>query len=214
MMKFKGISATVEEYRKMKYKILSNGSEKTVKTILFCSSHRGEGNSTVFLNFGQTLAAEGYRVLMVDADLRHPSLHRLFHLEKENGLTDLCFGNSSLENVMKKTMWDNLRVVTGGNAYANPSSVFESEFLGASIEQMKMQGDWVLFDSPPMNSCSDAIALAGKVDGVVLVVESERTRREVALQYKDRLEKSGARILGVVLNKRRFHIPGWVYNRL
>lgn len=65
-----------------------------------------------------------------------------------------------------------------------------------------------------MNSCSDVIALAGKVDGVVLVVESERTRREVALQYKDRLEKSGAHILGVVLNKRRFHIPEWVYNRL
>ena len=214
LSKFKDTSLTVEEYRKMKYKILSNGSEKAVKTILFCSSHRGEGNSTVFLNFGQTLAAEGYRVLMVDADLRHPSLHRLFRLEKENGLTDLCFGNSSLENVMKKTMWDNLRVVTGGNAYANPSSVFESEFLGASIEQMKMQGDWVLFDSPPMNSCSDAIALAGKVDGVVLVVESERTRREVALQFKDRLEKSGAHILGVVLNKRKYHVPKWIYRRL
>jgi protein-tyrosine kinase len=214
LSKFKDTSLTVEEYRKMKYKILSNGSEKTVKTILFCSSHRGEGNSTVFLNFGQTLAAEGYRVLMVDADLRHPSLHRLFRMEKENGLTDLCFGNSSLENVMKKTLSDNLWVVTSGNSYANPSSVFESEFLGASIEQMKMQGDWVLFDSPPMNSCSDAIALAGKVDGVVLVVESERTRREVALQFKDRLEKSGAHILGVVLNKRKYHIPNWVYNRL
>jgi capsular exopolysaccharide synthesis family protein len=214
MMKFKGISATVEEYRKMKYKILSNGSEKAIKTILFCSSHRGEGSSTVFLNFGQTLAAEGYRVLMVDADLRHPSLHRLFRLEKENGLTDLCFGNSSLENVMKKTMWDNLWVVTGGNSSSNPSSVFESEYLDSSIEQMKTQADWVLFDSPPLNSCSDAIALAGKVDGVVLVVQAERTRREVALQYKDRLEKSGAHILGVVLNKRRFHIPDWVYKRL
>jgi capsular exopolysaccharide synthesis family protein len=214
LLKFKHADLAVEEYRKMKYKILASGPGKPMKTILFCSSHRGEGTSTVFMNFGQTLAGEGYRVLLVDANFRHPTLHRLFHLQQENGLTDLCFGNDNLENVMKNTMWNNLWVVTSGNSYNNPSAAFESEFLDASIERMKMQVDWVLFDSPPMHSCSDSLALAGKVDGVVLVVEFERTRREVLQQYKDRLEKNGAHILGVVLNKRRFHIPKWVYNRL
>jgi len=214
MLKFKHADLAVEEYRKMKYKILGNGHEKTIKTILFCSSHRGEGTSTVFVNFGQTLAGEGYRVLLVDANLRHPTLHRLFQLEQENGLTDLCFGNDNLETVIKNTMWNNLRVVTSGNSYNNPAAAFESEFLDASIEKMKIQGDWVLFDSPPLHSCSDAMALAGKVEGVVLVVESERTRREVIQQYKDRLEKNGAHILGVVLNKRKFYIPKFVYNRL
>ncbi|NWF56545.1 MAG: CpsD/CapB family tyrosine-protein kinase [Syntrophaceae bacterium] len=213
-VKFKDPSMAVEEYRKMKYKILANGPGKPIKTILFCSSYRGEGTSTVFLNFGQTLAGEGYRVLLVDANLRHPTLHRLFHLPQENGLTDLCFGNDNLETVLKNTLWNNLWVVTSGHSYNNPTAAFESEFLETSIEGMKMQGDWVLFDAPPMNSCSDALALAGKVDGVVLVVEYERTRREVLQQYKDRLEKNGAHILGVVLNKRRFHIPRWVYNRL
>jgi capsular exopolysaccharide synthesis family protein len=214
LLKFKDTSLAVEEYRKMKYKILANGPGKTIKTILFCSSHRGEGASTVFVNFGQTMAGEGYRVLLVDANLRNPTLHRLFHLEQKNGLTDLCFRSDNLETVLKNTMWNNLWVVTSGNSYNNPAAAFESEFLDVSIERMKMQGDWVLFDSPPMNSYSDSLALAGKVDGVVLVVEFERTRREVLQQYKDRLEKNGAHILGVVLNKRRFPIPKWIYNRI
>ncbi len=212
--KFSGTSVAIEEYRKMKHKILTNGSEKAIKTVLFCSSHREEGNSTVAVNFGQTLSAEGYRVILVDANLRHPSLHRLFHLEKENGLTDLCFERTILARVMKPTVLNNLWVVTSGNPYSNPAAIFESEFFDAMVEQMKMQVDWVIFDSPPLNSCGDAITLARKMDGVVLVLQSEKTRREVVLQYKDRLQKTGAHILGVVLNKRRFHIPKWVYNRL
>lgn len=212
--KFNGTSVAIEEYRKMKHKILTNGSGKAVKTLLFCSSHGGEGNSTVAVNFAQTLSAEGYRVLLVDTNLRRPTLHRLFHLEQDNGLTDLCFGGSNLGLVIKPSLLPNLWVVTSGDPYSNPAAIFESEFFDSLVERMKMQADWVIFDSPPLSSCGDAITLARKMDGVVLVVQSERTRREVVLQYKERLQKSGAHILGVVLNKRRFHIPQWVYNRL
>jgi Mrp family chromosome partitioning ATPase len=79
---------------------------------------------------------------------------------------------------------------------------------------MKEQADWVLFDTPPLNSYNDAITLAARTDGVVLVLEAEKTRREVVQKVCERLEESGIRILGTVLNKRRMYIPDWAYNRL
>jgi len=206
---------SVEEYQKMKYRILNCDANKPIKTILFCSSNKGEGNSTVLVQFAQTLAAEGYRVLLVDADVRNPNLHRLLRMERENGLTELSFGdNKKVADVMKETSLPNLWVVTNGAPYSNPLTIFESEFFDLLIDQMKIQTDWVLFDSPPLNSSSASIALAGKVDGIVLVIQAEKTRWEVVQESKERLEKGGGRILGVVLNKRRFHIPGWVYGKL
>jgi capsular exopolysaccharide synthesis family protein len=214
LTKFKKTSLTVEEYRKMQHKIFNNKLDKPIKSILFCSSHRGEGNSTVCLNFAQTLAGQGYRVLLVDADLRNPTLHHMFQFDQGRGLTDLCLGNTDLQKGMKNTMLDNLWVITSGIPYSNPSAIFGSEAFDALLDQMKVQADCILFDSPPLDSYDDSIALAAKVDGVVLVVQSEKTRREVAHKSKDRLGTTGAHILGVVLNRRRFHIPGWLYKRL
>ena len=214
LSKSKETALALEEYRKMKNKIFSFESDKPIKTILFCSSHRGEGNSTVCLNFAQTLAVQGYRVFLVDANLRNPTLHSPFQLGQVNGLTDLCLGNTRMEDTMKKTMLDNLWVMTSGVPYSNPSAIFGSEAFDALLDQIKSQADCILFDSPPLDSYDDSIALAAKVDGVVLVIESEKTRREVAHKSKQRLENTGARILGVVLNKRKLYIPNWLYKRL
>jgi Mrp family chromosome partitioning ATPase len=111
-------------------------------------------------------------------------------------------------------MVDNLRVITSGNPHPNPVNIFRSDFFDSWIDQMKGQGDWVLFDSPPPNMYSDSIALAGKVDGVVLVVQAEKTRVKVIQNTRDLLENGGGNILGVVLNKRHFHIPDWLYKTL
>ena len=214
-IKSKDILMTMEEYRKMKYRILNYDSDRIIKTILFCSWGKGEGNSTVLLQFAQTLAAEGYRVLLVDANLHFPNLHQLLRMEREDGLTDLLLGNrESMADVMKETTLNNLWIITSGSPYPNPVAIFETNFFDPVIDQMKIQADWVLFDSPPLHSYSDSFALARKVDGVVLVVQAEKTRWEVAQESKERLENNGGRILGVVLNKRRFHVPQWLYRRL
>ena len=213
--KSKKFAATVEEYRRMKHKILAFDPNNTLKTILFCSSDRGEGNSTVLLHFGQILASEGYRVILVDGNLRRPNLHRLLRVERDYGLGDFQVRGKNLDvaELMKDTSLDNLWLITSGY-HPNPGAIFEEEVFESQLEKLKAQGDWVLFDSPPLNSYNDAIALAGKVDGIVLVAQAEKTRWEVLQECKVRLEKSGGRILGVVLNKRRFHIPKWVYKRL
>ena len=207
----------VEEYQRMKYKILHDESDVIVKSLLFCSPGRREGTSTVLIHFAQTLAVEGNRVLLVDANLRNPYLHQTFHLPRENGLTEMIFSGSSFRNIdqfIKATNLDNLWIITSGQPYANPNSILESGYLGELNENLKRQWDWILFDCPPVNAYSDSIAIACRTDGIVIVVQAEKTRWEVVQGTRERLENCGGRVLGVVLNKRRFHIPGWIYERL
>ena len=115
---------------------------------------------------------------------------------------------------MKRTETEGLFMVTAGSPVANPFSLFESASINAVIESMRNEADWILLTAPPVNAYNDTVALAKKVDGVVLVVEAEQTRWEVAQSAKERLEDARANILGVVLNNRKFHIPGWIYRRL
>jgi capsular exopolysaccharide synthesis family protein len=129
-------------------------------------------------------------------------------------VAQLFSGKDEILAVMKRTEAEGLFVVTAGSPVANPSSFFESARINALIEEMRKQADWILLTAPPVNAYNDAVTLAKKVDGVVLVVEAEQTRWEVAESAKERLEDAKAKILGVVLNNRKFHIPGWIYRRL
>jgi capsular exopolysaccharide synthesis family protein len=187
-----------------------------LKTILFCSPTRREGNSTVLMHFSQTLAAEGSKVLLVDANLRDSNLHKAFHLQRENGLTELVSEQRprDFDHFIKETSLENLYVITSGSPHPNPCSVFESDYFGTLLDQLKVQWDWVLIDSPAITSCSDSNALASKVDGIILVIQAEKTRWEVGQEIRAQLENCGGRILGVILNKRRLPIPRWIYRAL
>lgn len=213
-VKFRNVSQAMEEYLRMKNNILRLNLGKKIKTLLFLSPTEEEGNSTVLKNFVITLASEGERVLLVDANLRNPVFHKVFNLKKENGLTELLLEQRTLMEVIKSTSLDNLFVVTCGADCPSPSFAFESKSLDFHIGKMKGQADWVLFDSPPINLFNDAIILASRVDGVVMVIQAEKTRWEVAQRAKQRIESSNRNIIGVVLNKRRFYIPRWLYRRL
>lgn len=213
-VKCMNVSQAMEVYLRMKHNILHLNLGKKIKTLLFLSPTEGEGNSTVLKNFVMTLASEGERVLIVDANLRNPVFHKLFNLKKENGLAELLLGQRTLMEVIKPTSLDNLFVVTCGADCPSPSVVFESKSLDFHIGKMKGQADWVLFDSPPINLFNDAMILASRVDGVVMVIQAEKTRWEVVHRAKQRIENSNQNIVGVVLNKRRFYIPGWLYHRL
>ena len=212
--RFKIYRLTWEQCGQIKHNILGSTSGKNIRTLLFSSPTQGEGNSTILINFAMSLTSEGERVLLVDSNLRNPSLHHVFNLEKENGFAELILGKVTLKDVIKETLFDNLFVITCGMDHFSPSSVFKSNSLGNHIEEMKRQADWIIFDAPQINSYDDSSTLASKVDGVVMVVEAEKTRWEVAQLAKQRIENGKGKILGVVLNKRQSHIPDWLYKRL
>lgn len=211
---FKAHPQVVEEYHRMKRTLLATVPDGKLQTILFLSSTNGEGTSTVLKNFAITLASSGDAVLLVDANLRNPSLHDSLNVEKNNGLTELLFDNITFKDAIKKTQVNNLSVVTSGIPPSNPFSLFESKSLDYLIAQMKTQADWVLFDSPPINIYNDASPLATKMDGVVMVVQAENTRWEVAQSAKERIKNAKVNLLGVILNRRKMHIPDWAYKML
>ena len=213
-IRFKFSSQIEEEFHRLKYNILHTTSGSKIKALLFSSANKREGNSTVLVNFAISLASEEERVLIVDANLLDPSFHHIFNLEREKGLTELFLAKHMLQEVIKKTQVNHLSVVTSGIPYPDPFSIFESASLCSCIEEMKTQADWVLFDSPPISSYNDAVALAAKVDGVVMVIEAEKTRWETAQDAKGRVENGRNNIIGVVLNKRRFYVPKWLYKTL
>ena len=213
-LSFKVPHQIAEEYHRMKHTLLATSPEGKIKTLLFFSSTEGEGTSTTIINFALTLASEGDKVLLVDANLRNPSFHDAFSVERKDGLTELVHGNKTLEEVIKKTPVKNLSVITSGIPHTSPSSLLESKKLDHLIEQMKVETRWILFDSPPINSYNDSSTLAAKVDGAIMVVLAEKTRWEVAQSARQRLEKGKVKILGVILNKRQMHIPDWAYKML
>ena len=203
-----------EEYHRMKQLILNANPDRKIKTVLFSSSREGEGTSTVTRDFAVTLASTGDTVLLVDANVRNPVLHDSFNLEKRTGLTELLTGGNSLNDAIKKTEIPNLSVITSGVPPANASSIFQSKLLDSLLEQLKQQADWVLFDAPPIHSYNDASTLAGKMDGVIMVLQAESTRWEVAQSARERIESEKVKILGAVLNRRKMYIPNWAYKIL
>jgi capsular exopolysaccharide synthesis family protein len=204
----------VEEYHHMKQTITTLSSDREIKALLFCSSIQGEGTTTVLINFALTMASEGDRVLVVDANLRRPAIYEALNLELKTGFTDLLTGKAAVADAVKKTAVENLSAITCGTRSSNPFALLESSQLPLIIEQLKPLADWVLFDAPPVISCNDAGALAAKLDGVIMVIEAEKTRWEVVNSARQRMGKSSGKILGAVLNKRQMHIPDWAYNIL
>ncbi len=179
-------------------------------------SYRGEGASTVAANISTVLAqhSEGC-VLLVDANIRCPSVHQIFETRLAPGLVNVSAPDrKSNENIIVSWCARNLHILTAGITNGYPLPLFHSDYFAKLINSMKEYYRYVVIDMPPLKEASSAARLASLCDGVVLVVEAERLRREVVLKTKVQLLKWNAKTLGVVLNKRRFHVPGWLYRRL
>jgi capsular exopolysaccharide synthesis family protein len=203
-----------EESKRLQNSIISLMPDAKQRILLFTGVNDGEGSETVVIRFGLVLAAWGEQVLLIDACVREPSLHKSFGIERAPGTTELLSGKRTLPDVMHRSALKNLLIIPGGSPVNNPFVAQELRTLDAATDVMKGFADWIIFLGPPVNAYDDASALARVVDGVVLVVEAEKTRWEVARSAKERLERAGANIMGAVLNNRRRHIPGWIYRNL
>ena len=172
--------------------------ERPLHTLLVTSSDPDEGKSTTLANLAVTLAQAEQRVILVDCDLRRPALHTLFGVTNEAGLTTLLVDKAP-KITLQPTGVDGLRLLTAGPTTLRPSDVLGSRRMDALIERLKSEADIVLFDAPPITAATDALVLATKLDGVLLVAQSGKTRRDRARNAVQSLQKVHVHVVGVVL---------------
>jgi non-specific protein-tyrosine kinase len=192
-------SAVAEAYRTLRTNLQLSSLDQPLRTLLVASAGADEGKSTTLANLAVTFAQAGRRTILVDSDLRRPSLHGLFGTPNDRGLTTMLLQDDA-PAPLAETPIEGLRLLPSGPVPPNPSELLASRRLEGAIERLKDDADLVLFDSPPALAVSDAAVLSRRVDGVVLVVSAGRTRREHAARARQVLERAGARLLGVVLN--------------
>jgi protein-tyrosine kinase len=208
-------STTVERYQDLKTNILTRHPDGSIKVILFAGTAHGDGSSTTAVNFATTMAGDcKLKVLLVDINLRTPCLHEVFKIAKTPGLSDILTNSGKMASCVQKVGPGDFYVLTSGRDHSGPVGLFESSQFDQFLKAMREKFDYVILDAPPAPACSEARVLCSKVDGVVLVVESGKTRRQVALKAKRQLEEAGGKILGIVLNKQRYYIPDFIYRRL
>lgn len=200
------------ELCRLKFGLLSAMKARLSRLIVFSSATRREGNTTVLSYFGQHLARSGENVILLDANLRHPSMHEIFNVQKSAGLAEIVLEGRGLEECLKPIQ-GSLSVITSGHADPDRTGdILESESFDHLLIELWCRPGWVLCDSAPVTLYNDATLLATKLDGIVMTLKAESTRQEVAETAKKRLERAGANIIGMVLNRRQQHIPGWLYN--
>lgn len=205
-------SPVSEAYRSLRTNLQFSAVDKPLKTLLVTSANPIEGKSLTVANLGVVMAQAGHSVVLIDADLRRPTLHRIFGLTKEEGLTNaLLQGNPSPDGYLQATKVENLRVLTSGPLPPNPSELLSSERMRKLIEHLKGQADVLLFDSPPSLAVTDAAVLSSQVDGVLLVVDAGACRRDLAARAVEGLSKVGGNVLGAVLNKLSPRGSGYYY---
>lgn len=204
-----------EYYQSLRVNLRNLYADNAIRTILFCSTAHGDGSTTTASNFAATLAkVRQSKVLLVDANFRTPRLHDMCKIDHSPGLSDYIENEDKSVFPMPWKGWTSLYVLPCGSLQSGPLSLFESNRFAKFLEEMREQFDYVILDGPPLPKFSELRVICSKVDGVVLVVKAGETRRQVALRAKKELEDAGAKILGVVINKRKYYIPEWIYKRL
>ena len=192
-------SIVSEAYRTLRTNIQYSSFDKTIKTIVVTSAEAAEGKSTVSGNLALSFAQNEKRVIIVDCDLRKPSVHKNFKLSNLSGLSEVLIGKEDLDNVIQNRN-ENLDILTSGKIPPNPSEMLSSTAMTNLIQKLGEKYDIVILDSAPLQAVTDAQILSTKVDGTILVVRAQRTSRESVIDAKNLLTKVGANILGTVLH--------------
>jgi capsular exopolysaccharide synthesis family protein len=194
-------SAVSEAYRTLRTNIQFANVDNVMKRILFTSAGPAEGKSSTVANLAVSMAQSGKSVLIIDADMRNPSQHKIFKVPSNNGLsTTLVEEVTSLEFVVN-TQTEGLDLLVAGPMPPNPAELLGSKRMKQVLYDLSKAYDIVLIDSPPTIAVTDSSILAQSVDGVVLVLASGEVNRDYAKRAKEQLDKVGAKIIGTVLNK-------------
>jgi len=202
-------------WHELQNRIISRYPQKTIKTLLVTGASYRVGVTSTVVKFAQSMAkAKNRKVLIVDANLKAPSLHQRYHIDPTGGVSELLADNNTNVFNFRKVGSEDLYVFACGRRYEDGKCSFESRRFDTFLNFARAKFDCTILDSAPITSFSESQAICSKVDGVLLVLEAGKTRRQVAIRAKKELEEAGGKLLGVVLNKRRYYIPEWIYQRL
>lgn len=195
-------SVVSESFRTLRTNIQYSNIDNEIKTIIVTSASSDEGKSSVVSNLAVSVAYTGKKVLVIDCDLRKPTIHKLMEISNLKGLTNVLIGEMELEEIVHKSgELETLYILTSGPIPPNPSELLGSRTMENFLNSLKSEYDMIIIDSPPVGLVTDAAVLSTKADGVLLVVAAAEVEIEEIKRAQELLEKVNANILGVVLNK-------------
>lgn len=205
----------LERYEEIKTKILTHYPGEEIKTIMLTGTTHGGGVSTTTINFANTLViGKKLKVLLIDVNMRTPRFRDFFEIDHGRGLKELIIDDDNDAFKILKIGQSQLFVLGTGSDTVGPVGLIESKKFDDFLIKARNLFDYILLDAAPIPHFSESRILCDKVDGVVLVIEAGMTRKHVAQRAKKEIQDAGGRILGVVLNRRKFYIPRLIYKRL
>jgi capsular exopolysaccharide synthesis family protein len=193
-------SKHAEAYRVLRTNLLFSRKDEKLNTIVIVSAGAGEGKSTTTINLSTVFAQAGNRVLIVDSDLRRPTLHKLFKVANNLGLTNYLLKQNTVVEVVQTTSVPNLDFMASGKLPSSSMGILGSAQMKELIAELKQRYDFIFFDSPPILGVSDASILASEVDLVMQVIQYRRYPQPMTIRAKQMIEKVGGNFVGMVLN--------------
>ena len=200
-----------EAYRVIRTSVQFAQAGKELQTIALTSCTQNEGKSTTIANLAVVLTQAGKSVLLIDCDMRNPTVHKNFNLSNKIGLSSCISMGTAVADAVQATGIEGLDALTAGVIPPNPSELLGSERMKNILQRAKEEYDYVLIDTPPVLPVTDSLVLGRMVDGLILVIDSGEIKVEMAREVKNQLVHAGANILGVVLNKVRSEHHGYGY---
>jgi polysaccharide biosynthesis transport protein len=194
------VSSIVEAYRMLRTSVLLSTAGTPPKTILITSSQPGEGKTTTAVNTAVSLSQLGSSILLIDADLRRPAVHKTFRIPGNRGIKNYLSSNTPIEDLIVDVGVPNLALLPCGPIPPNPAELISSERMKDLIRTLSEKYDHIIIDSPPLISVTDPVILSTLVDGAILVVHAGRSTRDLVRRARQELSGVGAKIFGVVLN--------------
>ncbi|MGL4570206.1 MAG: CpsD/CapB family tyrosine-protein kinase [Clostridium sp.] len=192
-------SVEAESYRVLRTNIQYSSYDKEIKKILVTSSEPGEGKSTTAGNLALAFAQNEKKVLLIDCDLRKPSVHKKFRISNNKGLSDSIINNNKLKECIHKK-GEYIHILPSGKVPPNPSEMLGSQAMDVLLEELCNEYDVIILDSPPVLAVTDAQILSTRSDGTLIVVRAEQTKKDAVIAAKGVLNKVNSNILGTVLN--------------
>lgn len=193
-------SNAAEQFRTLRTNINFSSVDRDIRSLVITSATSSEGKSTTAANLAVAFAQEGKKVLLIDGDMRKPTVHYTFKLSNTNGLSTLLTRQSVVRKTVRRSRINNLDIITCGPIPPNPSELLASDSMDKLIAELLQLYDLLIFDAPPILTVTDSQILANKCEGSILVLKAGATEKRQAVKAKEAIILANSRLIGVVLN--------------